>query len=89
MFTRFPLPISPGIHSTDISKACRKQALAISGPSENPNKETSLLRLSAVVPVGWHHLPSVSHFEEEMVLYWLREPKCCALHLNLVPKSLS
>lgn len=63
-FTPFPLPISPGIHHPDNSKAWTKLDLAISSPSKDPNQESSLLRLWMVAPVGWHHLPSASHFRE-------------------------
>lgn len=60
----FPLLISPGIHYPDINKAWTRLALAISGPSKDPNQESSLLRVWAVVPVGWRHLSSTSHFKE-------------------------
>lgn len=64
MFTLFPSPTSPGIHYPDINKGWTRLALAISGPSKDQNQESSLLRVWAVVSVGWRHLPSASHFEE-------------------------
>lgn len=82
-FTPFPLPISPGIHYPDISKAWTKLALAISSSSKDPNQESSLLRLWTVAPVGRRHLPSASHFREgDSPIVAPRNQKCHALHLN-------